>query len=118
MISTVCFSISIFCFVSSFGCHTLLKNGSSINWAAYLMNPFLSMIPGIGGFILAVIPESIIFDIAWYWMFLINAICVTILSPIIAHLYLLILSSGKGYGMDAFISFAIGIISFIIGIIV
>lgn len=118
MISTICFSISIFCFVSSFGCHTLLKNSSSINWAAYLMDPILSMIPGIGGFIFAVIPECILFGIAWYWMFLINAICITILSPIIAHLYLLIFSSGKGYGMDAFISFVIGIISFIIGIIV
>ncbi|TCO94337.1 hypothetical protein EV202_10536 [Bacteroides heparinolyticus] len=38
-----------------------------------MSSPLLDLIPKVSGVILAVIPECFIFDIAWYWIFLINA---------------------------------------------
>ena len=63
----------------------------------------------ISGFILSVIPECLIFNITWYWMFLINIVGVYILGPIITKFFLVRMASGKGLGMDAFIALIIGI---------
>lgn len=82
-----------------------------------MFSPILSSIPWISGFILAVIPECLVFGIAWYWMFLINILIVIILGPIITKFYLAKLASGKGLGMDALISLIVAIVLLIIGII-
>ena len=60
-----------------------LKNGDPLSYAGYLSSPLLSSIPWISGFILAVIPECLIFNVTWYWMFLINIAGIYILGPII-----------------------------------
>ena len=82
-----------------------LKNGDPLSYAGYLSSPLLSSIPWISGFILAVIPECLIFNVTWYWMF------------IITKFFLVRMASGKGLGMDAFIALIIGIITLILGLI-
>ena len=66
---------------------------------------------------LAVIPECLIFNVTWYWMFLINIAGIYILGPIITKFFLVRMASGKGLGMDAFIALIIGIITLILGLI-
>lgn len=117
MFSTICFVISIICFISVFGCHAALKNGDSIDYPGYMYSPLLSSIPYISGFVLVVIPECLIFDIEWYWMFLINIFITIILGPIITKFYLVRMASGKGLGQDAFTSLLIAIVSLILGIV-
>lgn len=112
MFSTICYIISIICFITTFGCHATLKNGNPTDYPGYMLSPLLSSIPYISGFILAVIPECLVFDIAWYWMFLINTFIVIILGPIITKFYLVRMVSGKGLGVDAFISLLIAIVFF------
>ena len=117
MFSTICLIISIICFISVYGCHMTLKNGDPLSYAGYLSSPLLSSIPWISGFILAVIPECLIFNVTWYWMFLINIVGIYILGPIITKFFLVRMASGKGLGMDAFIALIIGIITLILGLI-
>lgn len=68
-------SILQFCnlFITTFECHMMLKAQPPISSPAYMSSPLLDLIPKVSGVILAVIPECFIFDIAWYWIFLINA---------------------------------------------
>ncbi len=94
-----------------------LKNGGPLSYVGYLSSPLLSSIPWISGFILSVIPECLIFNITWYWMFLINIVGVYILGPIITKFFLVRMTSGKGLGMDAFIALIIGIVALIVGLI-
>mgnify|MGYP000847240221 FL=1 len=94
----------------------MLKNGDPLLYPAYLSSP-LSHIPWISGFILAVIPECLIFNIAWYWMFLINIAGSCILWPIVTKFYLGRMASGKGLGMDAFIALIIGVVTLFLGLI-
>ena len=94
-----------------------LKNGDPLSYAGYLSSPLLSSIPWISGLILAVIPECLIFNVTWYWMFLINIAGIYILGPIITKFFLVRMASGKGLGMDAFITLIIGIITLILGLI-
>ena len=94
-----------------------LKNGDPLSYAGYLSSPLFSSIPWISGFILAVIPECLIFNVTWYWMFLINIAGIYILGPIITKFFLVRMASGKGLGMDAFIALIIGIITLILGLI-
>ena len=117
MFSTICYIISIICFITTFGCHATLKNGNPTDYPGYMLSPLLSSIPYISGFILAVIPECFVIDIAWYWMFLINIFIVIILGPIITKFYLVRMVSGKGLGVDAFISLLIAIVFLTLGII-
>ena len=85
----------------------MLKHGGPLSYAGYLSSPLLSSIPWISGFILAVIPECLIFNVTWYWMFLINIVGIYILGPIITKFFLVRMASGKGLGMDAFIALII-----------
>ena len=94
-----------------------LKNGGPLSYAGYLSSPLLSSIPWSSGFILAVIPECLIFNITWYWMFLINIVGIYVLGPIITKFFLVRMASGKGLAIDAFIALIIGIIALIIGLI-
>ena len=95
----------------------MLKNGGPSSYAGYFSSPLLSSIPWISGFILAVIPECLIFNVTWYWMFLINIVSVYVLGPIITKFFLVRMASGKGLGMDAFTALIIGIIALIVGLI-
>lgn len=95
----------------------MLKNGGPLSYVGYLSSPLLSSIPWISGFILAVIPECLIFNVVWYWMFLINIAGIYIWGPIITKFFLVCMASDKGLGVDAVIALIIGIIALIVGLI-
>ncbi len=117
MSPTVYFAVSAICFITTFESHMMLKAQPPISWPAYMSSPLLNLIPKVSGFILAVIPECFIFDIAWYWMFLINAIGISILGPFIGNFLLAIfVRDNEHYGISAFVSFIIAIISLILGL--
>lgn len=107
--------ISAICFIAAFGIHMFAKNG--MDWCGYMEVPWMSAIPWICGFILAVIPETVLFDVFWLWMFLINAIVVWALGPLVTRMFLRRLASGKGAGIDIITAIVIGILSLIVGII-
>lgn len=110
--------ISVICFISAYGSHMFAKN-DPLGWCGYMINPVLSAIPWISGFVLAVIPEVILLeDVFWIWIFLGNAVLVFILGPAITQFVLRRIASGKGAGVDIIVSLIIGFttlgISFII----
>ena len=103
--------LSITCFVSSYTIHKfgVIQAKKNVGaWCAYMDNLFLSAIPWISGFVLAVIPEVLLFNIFWIWMFLINILIVLVLGPILATIFLKAFASGKGTGYDSLISLIIG----------
>lgn len=106
--------ISTICFIAAYGIHMFAKN-NVLDWCGYMSVPLLTMIPWISGFILAVIPETIICGIAWWWMFLINLIIVWLLGPLFASMFLKRFATGKGAGMDIIVALVIGFITLIIG---
>ena len=120
MVSIIFLAISAICFIATFGCHAILKGTLLRTFypgPPYLSNQLLSSIPWISGFILAVIPECLIFPIAWYWMFLINVAAVFVLGKTVTRLYLSRWRTGKGLGRDVFVSFRTAIVTLIIGLI-
>lgn len=117
--STVLLVLSTICFISAYGTHIFAKNSSDCgDWCGYMAVPWMSAIPWISGFILAVIPETLLFNIYWLWMFLINLVIVFILGPTLTTLFLRAFKSGKGAGLDIIISIIIGIITLLIGAII
>ena len=117
MFSTICCIISIVCFISTFGCHETIKAGDPLDYPAYLSHPLLCAIPYVSGFVLAVIPECMIFEIEWYWMFLINIAIVFISAPTITKIYLVRMASGRGLGRDGAYAFIIALGTLLLGII-
>lgn len=114
MLSYICLVISIISFITVWGCHMMLKNEDPS--VEYLSSPLLSSVPWVSGFVLAVIPECLIFNIAWYWMFLINVAGTVILGPVITRFFLARMGSGEGLGVDAVIALAIGAAALIAGL--
>ena len=106
--------ISALSFIAAFGIHMYAKNGAS-GWCGYMTSPALSSIPWVSGFILAVVPECLLFDLFWVWMALINLVVVWIIGPFTARLFLVRLSSGKGAGIDVLTAIIIGIVTLAIG---
>lgn len=77
------------CFISAYGAHMFAKN-NPMSWCGYMDVPFMTAIPWICGFVLAVIPEVILLNsINWVWVLLGNAVIVFILGPAISNLFLL-----------------------------
>lgn len=79
--------------------------------------PWMCSIPWIRGYMLAVIPETYLINLAWYWVFLINIPITFILGHFVAALILRLFASGRGTGFDIIVSMAVGIISLVVGII-
>ena len=104
MLSTILLCISALCFIAVFGIHIYIIN--SDDFYGYTRSQLLKSIPWLSGHVLAVIPECLVFEIYWIWMFLIN----------LAIVYRR-LASGKGLGIDMFIALVIAIITLIIGYI-
>lgn len=116
--STIFLIISTISFISAFGIHLYATTSDASNWCGYMSSTILSSIPWISGFVLAVIPEAIMIDLFWLWIFLLNAVFVYIFGPILTNVFLIRLASGKGSGVDIITAILIGIISLIIGIVV
>lgn len=113
--SAFLFIVSALCFIAAFGVHLYGKNN---DWCGYMEVPWMSAIPWISGFILAVIPETLLFNIDWWWMFLINIPVVYILGPLFTQIIMRRIASGKGAGVDVLVSMAIAIITLIIGVVI
>ena len=113
--SAFLFIVSALCFIAAFGVHMCGKNN---DWCGYMEVPWMSAIPWISGFILAVIPETLLFNIDWWWMFLINIPVVYIFGPLFTRIIMRRIASSKGAGVDVLVSMAIAIITLIIGVVI
>lgn len=109
-------AISAISFIAAFGIH-IQASHSSDGWCGYMAIPWMSAIPWISGFVLAVIPQSLLFNISWWWLFLINIPVVYILGPLFTGFILRRIASGKGAGIDVITSLCIAVITLVIGII-
>lgn len=109
MVATILFSISALSFISSFGCYLCNRNISG--------NFLSSIIPSVSAFILAVIPERLIFNIAWIWIFMLNVIVVYNFSTFIAKLYLKSVPNRKNFYRDSINATIIGLITLFFGLI-
>lgn len=113
--STFLLIVSAICFIATFGIHMRGKNTAD-GWCPYMEVPWMSAIPWVSGFVLAVIPECYLFGIRWWWLFLINILVVSILGPLFTDFVMRRIASGKGTGVDMIISISIAIVTMIIGI--
>lgn len=113
--------VSAVCFISAWGIHVLAKIGAKENcllYCGYMSVPWMTAIPWLSGFVLAVIPEVYIFNLAWYWVFLINIPITLLLGNFVAAFILKRFASGRGAGFDILISMTIGIVTLVIGVII
>jgi hypothetical protein len=92
-------------------------SGDQYNKPPYTINPILSAIPWVSGFILPVISFTIVFEYHWLAIFFINIAVVCILGPILTRGFLVRFARGKGLGYDMFYLIIGGIITLIIGLI-
>lgn len=109
--------ISAILFIATFGIHIMINSDDQWDKPMYTRDPIMSAIPWISGFILPVIPFTLVFEFHWLAMFFINLAVVYILGPILTRGLLVRFASGKGLGPDMVYSFIGGIISLIIGLI-
>lgn len=110
--------LSAILFISSFGIHMMISNGEEIEKPMYTHDPKLSIIPWVSGFILPVIPFTIVFEYHFLAIFVINIGVVYIFGPIFSRNFLVRFASSKGLGHDLLNSFIGGIGTLIIGILV
>lgn len=112
---------SALCFISAWGIHIIAKADAAENcllYCGYMAVPWLCAIPWLSGFVLAVVPEVFMCDLAWYWMFLINIPVTLVFGKFAAAFILRRFSAGKGAGMDIIISIVIGGVSLGIGMLI
>jgi len=110
--------ISAILFIATFGIHAMITSGDKFDQPMYIHNPLMTSIPWISGFVLPVIPFSIVFDVNWIAIFFINLAVVWLLGPMLTKSFLVRFASGKGLGKDMLTSFIAGIVVLIIGLLV
>jgi hypothetical protein len=115
---TVILIISAVLFISTFGIHSFISNGSEFDKPMYTSNPLMSSIPWISGFIIPVVIWTQITEFHWIALFFINLAVVWILGPMLTKGFLVRFASGKGLGKDMFTAFIAGIVTLIIGLLV
>ena len=115
--STFFLLVSAILFIGTFGIHMLIATGSILDKPLYTRDPVMSAIPWISGFILPVIPFTIVTELHWLAIFFINLVVVYILGPILTRGLLVRFASGKGHGYDMIYSFVGGLIGLIIGLL-
>ena len=109
--------ISAILFIVTFGIHMMIDNGNQLDKPMYTKDPLMSAIPWISGFILPVIPFSIITDFHWLTIFIVNLAVVFLVGPALTKGIIVRFATGKGLGRDMFQSFIGGIIALVIGLI-
>ena len=115
--STLLLVVSAILFIATFGIHIMINMGDPLDRPAYTRDPIMSSIPLISGFILPVIPFTIVSGFHWLAIFFINLIVVLTLGPMLTRAFLVRFASGKGLGKDMMSSFIIGIVTLVIGLI-
>lgn len=113
--STIFLIVSTISFIATWGVHMLAKNGV-FGYNSYLFVPWKCAIPWISGFGLAVIPETFLLNISWYWVVLINIPITIMLGFWSAKIILRWFASGKGVGLDLIISIIVGFVFLAIGL--
>lgn len=113
--STIFLIISTISFIAAWGIHMLAKNGV-FGYHSYLFVPWKCAIPWISGYGLAVIPETVLLNISWYWVLLINIPITIMLGFWSAKFILRRFASGKGVGLDITISIIVGVVFLAIGL--
>lgn len=115
--ATIFLIISAILFIATFGIHMMINSGDQFDKPMYTRDPIMSAIPWVSGFILPVIPFTLVFEYHWLAIFFINLAVVYILGPMLTKGLLVRFASGKGFGHDMMYSFIGGIIALIIGLI-
>lgn len=115
--ATVFLILSAILFIVTFIIDSMIAN-QKFDKPMYLYNPLLAIIPIISGFILPVIPLTVVFKISWVAIFFINIAAVYTIGPMLARAYLVRFSSGKALGRDLVTAFFGGIILLAIGLII
>ncbi len=111
--------LSTICFITACGIHLSVKDTLDIGIdTTYRYYPIKNILPWISGFVLAVIPETMLFNIFFLWMFLINIAIVMILGPLFTNMYLQRFATGKGPWSNILTSVVIGIVTLIIAIFI
>lgn len=110
--------ISALLFVLTFGIYMILNSGSPVDKPKYTRGPLMSAIPWICGFVLPVIPFTLVFDYHWVIIFFLNLVFVFMLGPKLTEGFLVRFASGKGFGRDMLYSFIGGVVTLVIGLIV
>lgn len=116
--ATIILILSAILFIATFGIHVMITNQDESEQPLYIHNPLFNAIPWVSGFILAVIPQAVIFEINWIAMFFINLALVWLLGPMLTKAFLIRLSSGKGLGNDMFVAFTAGLVALFIGLLI
>jgi hypothetical protein len=109
--------ISSILFIATFGIHVMIIGGDPIHKPRYTDNALLSAIPWISGFVVPVIPLTIVLEINWLIVFFINLAVVWILGPVLTEVFLARFATGRGFGRDLVYSFIGGIVTLIIGLV-
>ena len=105
-------------FIVAFGIHIVALNDDPYNKPMYTSEPLLSILPWVSGFIMTVIPLTLLLDdLHWLAIFVGNAALVFLLGPILTKAVLVRFSSGKGFGYDMIYSFLGGVIALAIGLL-
>lgn len=113
MLSTILLCLSALCFIAVFGIHIYIINSGE--FYGYTRSLLLRSIPWLSGHVLAVIPECLLFEVYWIWMFFINLAVVYLLGPTFTRFYIRRFARGKGLGVDMFTALVIGVVMLIIG---
>lgn len=114
-----CFLIvSALLFVLTFGIYMIVNSGNQFEKPKYTRGLLVSAIPWVCGFILPVIPFTLVFEYHWTAVFFINLIFVFVLGLKLTEMFLLNFASGGGFGKQMLYSFIGGIVTLIIGLIV
>lgn len=94
----------------------MISSQASYARPLYTGNLYWTSIPWVSGFILPVIPFTIVFEYHWLIIFLINIFVVFALGPILTRQLLIRFASGKGLGKDMLRSFVGGLVSLVTGL--
>jgi len=102
--------VSIIAFLISFGITKLPAYDDIVG------NPLSMILPFVGGFILAVVAECILIDLAWYWVFLINSAAAWTIGILLGAIYARWFNPNPAFG-DVIITFGVGVVALILGAI-
>ena len=109
--------MSAILFIATFCIHFTVNSGGQFDKPMYTSHPIMSVIPLVSGFILPVIPFTIVLEYHWLAVFFINLVVVFIIAPMLTKGLLVRFASMKGLGYYMLYSFIGGIITLIIGLI-
>lgn len=102
-------------FIVTFGIHATIMAGDPLERPAYTTHPIFGYIPAISAFIIPVFAWSMVIDLHWIWILILNFIFAFIFSRWLTKGFIVRFASGKGLGSDMITAFIAGLIAFAIG---